>query len=157
MLKFSRIGDFNVVASGTLGLLTKDTVSVSVGAEENVDMYPIDFEEFLWTIGLSEKVIDYVKNHIHRMEPIDESVLDSMYGYMRWYMVIGGMPEAVGRFVKTKKLDTIRCIQKDLLCGYEKTLRTTRIMTRRIRSRDASTPSRSAVQGQQDLRVFGCK
>lgn len=120
-LKFlSRKGDFDVVASGSLlGLLTKGTASVPVGSEENVDMYPMDFEEFLWAIGLSEKIIDYVKERIRMMEPIDESVLDSMYGYMRWYMVVGGMPEVVGSFVETKRLDTVRRVQKDLLRGYE--------------------------------------
>ncbi len=120
-LKFlSRNEDFDVVASGSLmGLMTKGTSSIPVGSEENIHMNPMDFEEFLWSLDVSEMVISHVRSHIRNLEPLDESILLSMYRYMEWYMIVGGMPEAVKTFVDTKMINSVRMVQRDLLLGYK--------------------------------------
>ena len=119
-LKFlSRNENFDIVASGSLmGLKTKGVASMPVGSEENVQMYPMDFEEFLWAMGISEGVVEHVRGCIRRMEPLEDSLLDSMYRYMRWFMMVGGMPEAVQEFSSTRLFNGVRRIQKDLMEGY---------------------------------------
>ncbi len=112
--------DCDFIASGSLmGLLTKGTASVPVGSVENVEMHPMDFEEFLWAVGLSDRVISYVRDCISGMVPMDESVLESMYRYMRWYMIVGGMPGIVSGFAETKRFDIVRRGLKDLLRDYK--------------------------------------
>lgn len=119
-LKFlSRNDNFDLMASGSLmGLRTKGVASVPVGSEENVRMHPMDFEEFLWALGIPEGVLDHVRDRIRGMEPLEDPILDSMYRYMRWYIIVGGMPEAVREFTATKLFNGVRRIQKDLMEGY---------------------------------------
>ena len=79
-LKFlSENPDFDVIASGSLmGLRTKGTTFIPVGSEENLYMNPMDFEEFLWALGVSEKVMEHIRAHVMDMRPLEESVFQSM-------------------------------------------------------------------------------
>ena len=120
-LKFlSENPDFDVIASGSLmGLRTKGTTFIPVGSEENLYMNPMDFEEFLWALGVSDKVMEHIRAHVIDMRPLEESVFQSMSQYLRWYMIVGGMPEAVRTFVDSKMFSAVRKVQRDLLQGYQ--------------------------------------
>ena len=112
--------DFDVIASGSMmGLRTKGTMFIPVGSEENLYMNPMDFEEFLWALGISEKVVEHVRTHIADMEPLEESVFQSISQYLRWYMIVGGMPEAVQTFVDTRMFSSVRKVHRDLIQGYQ--------------------------------------
>ena len=112
--------DFDVIASGSLmGLRTKGTTFIPVGSEENLYMNPMDFEEFLWALGVSEKVMEHIRAHVIDMRPLEESVFQSMSQYLRWYMIVGGMPEAVRTFVDSKMFSAVHKVQRDLLQGYQ--------------------------------------
>lgn len=117
---FAVDGRYKVIASGSLlGLRRSEVPSYPVGYEEVIEMHPMDFEEFLWAVGLSDRVISYVRDCISGMVPMDESVLESMYRYMRWYMIVGGMPGIVSGFAETKRFDIVRRGLKDLLRDYK--------------------------------------
>ena len=112
--------DFDVIASGSLmGLRTKGKTFIPVGSEENLYMNPMDFEEFLWALGVSDKVMEHIRAHVIDMRPLEESVFQSMSQYLRWYMIVGGMPEAVRTFVDSKMFSAVRKVQRDLLQGYQ--------------------------------------
>ncbi len=116
---FAEDGRYRVIASSSLPKLgLKEIPMVPVGYAEDVRMNPMDFEEFLWAIGVSDEVISYAKNRIGSTEPLGEPVLGTLMRYTSWYMIVGGMPEAVLGFSKDLKFDGVRDIQRKILDGY---------------------------------------
>ena len=112
-------GRYDVVASGSLlGLRLKDVKAYPVGYQDRLYLNPMDFEEFLWALNVKQDVIDYVRRCIRAREPIMEPVFETMSKYMRWYMVTGGMPQAVKTFVSQRKMDDVRRVQSRIVEDY---------------------------------------
>lgn len=93
-LKFLALdGRFDVIASGSLlGISYKEVSSIPVGYEEPVEMYSLDFEEFLWAVGYDEEKISLLRKYFDKKEKVPESVHDKMMYLLREYIAIGGMP-----------------------------------------------------------------
>ena len=102
-----------------LGIDYKNIVSIPVGYETQVDMYPLDFEEFLWANGISDEVISLLRGHLRNESPVQEALHGRMRELVLQYMVVGGMPEAVKCFVDSKRMDEVLRIQRDILRSYE--------------------------------------
>lgn len=121
-LKFFKLdGRYDVIAIGSLlGVrgVGDDIVSVPVGYEENMYMYPMDFEEFLYANNINGKVVDDLRKCFDAEESIDEAVHNRMWDLLLLYIVVGGMPQAVDEYVKTKKLDEVNKIQKNIISDY---------------------------------------
>lgn len=117
---FSMDDRYDVIASGSLlGLRKNDVPSYPVGYEDEIRMDPMDFEEFLWAMGVRQDVIDHVKGHVARAEPLGEPFLSAFSEYFRWYTVVGGMPAAVQSFANGKRFDSVRRIQGDIIRNYK--------------------------------------
>ncbi len=124
---FFEDGRFDVIASGSLlGLEYSDAKDESdkderidnpVGYERIIDMRSMDFEEYLWAIGISEKVIDIVRGHIRDRTSIDPGLLDSIDRIYREYMAIGGMPQVVSQYL-SGGYGAARAEQMDILAEY---------------------------------------
>ena len=91
----------------------------SVGYKEDFEMHSMDFEEFLWAKGYSEEMVDTLYGYIYDVKPYPKAMLDTMFALFREYMVIGGMPEVVNRFVEQGTFTGILAMQKQLLLDYE--------------------------------------
>lgn len=119
-LKFWALDDtFDVVASGSLlGVNYKAVPSFPVGYERQVNMYSLDFEEYLWAIGLSEEFVDSLREHFFKREKIDDSIHKKMMEYLREYMVVGGMPAVVNQFVATKNFGIVHQEQEKIVSAY---------------------------------------
>ncbi len=116
---FAVDGRYDVIASGSLlGLRKYDVPSYPVGYEEIHEMHPMDFEEFVWALGMGERVLEHVKSCIRARKPIGDEVLGILTEYTKWYMIVGGMPEAVLEFVKQRKFDGVRRIHKKIMQDY---------------------------------------
>lgn len=88
---FSKDPRYDVIASGSLlGIELSEVPMVPVGYVDHMEMFPMDFEEFLWAINIDERVIDHVKEKIASREPIGDVVHQSMMRYLSWYMLVGG-------------------------------------------------------------------
>lgn len=122
-LKFFRDdGRYDVIGTGSLlGVkgYGKEPKSVPVGAETVIDMYPLDFEEFLWANGIEEPIIEMLKKHLEDETPVPEALHNRMRQLMLQYAVVGGMPDAVQTFVDTKQMDEVLSIQRDIVRSYE--------------------------------------
>lgn len=122
-LKFFRAdGRYDVIGTGSLlGVrgYGKEPRSVPVGSETVVDMYPLDFEEFLWANGISDQVITLLKDHLDRETPVPEALHERMNTLLLQYAVVGGMPEAVQKFIDTKQLNDVLRVQRDIVRSYE--------------------------------------
>lgn len=122
-LKFFRIdGRYDVIGTGPLlGVkgYGKEPKSIPVGSETVIDMYPLDFEEFLWANGIAVPVIDMLRKCLQKETPVPEALHGRMKQLLLQYVVIGGMPDAVQTFVDTKQMDKVLQIQRDIVRSYE--------------------------------------
>lgn len=122
-LKFFRIdGRYDVIGTGSLlGVkgYGREPKSVPVGSETVVDMYPLDFEEFLWANGITEPMIELLKKSLDAETPIPEALHNRMRQLLLQYTVVGGMPDAVQTFVDTKQMNSVLRIQRDIVRSYE--------------------------------------
>ncbi len=122
-LKFFRQdGRFDVIATGSLlGVkgYGKEPRSIPVGSETVVDMYPLDFEEFLWAHGINETVISFLSECLEQEKAVPAAMHSRMGELLRQYMVVGGMPDAVQTFVDTRNMQEVLQIQRDIVRSYE--------------------------------------
>ena len=122
-------GRFDVIATGSLlgvkgyGGSKKQNEegqdSVPVGYETVIDMYPLDFEEFLWANGISEMVIDSVKSCFENERVVPDGIHKVMMELLYRYIIVGGLPEVVNCFLETKNIELIYKVQRNLIAGYE--------------------------------------
>lgn len=82
-------------------------------------MHPLDFEEFLWANGISSKIIEKLEECLTNEEPVSEALHERMRQLMLQYTVVGGMPEVVDTFVKTKQMNNVLTLQRDIVRSYE--------------------------------------
>jgi len=99
MLKFlNQESRYRIIASGSqLGVALSETPSVPLGSVEIKQMYPLDFEEFLWAMGVGEEWIADVKQHFVNHESLPESSHNNLLNRFQYYLLIGGLPEAVNQ------------------------------------------------------------
>ena len=110
----------DVIASGSLlGLYYKEITSYPVGYEKIVDMYPLDFEEFLWAMGIKEDIIAKVKEGFENKKPIDEYLLAQLNKQFKMFLIVGGMPRIVDEYVKEKSLGKVMALQKSMIEDYK--------------------------------------
>lgn len=122
-LKFFRTdGRYDVICTGSLlGVkgYGREPRSVPVGSEIMVEMYPLDFEEFLWANGISDAVINLLKKHLEEETPIEDAIHARMKELLLQYAVVGGMPDAVQTFVDTRQMNAVLEIQRNIVRSYE--------------------------------------
>lgn len=121
-------GRFDVIATGSLlGVkgygkskkVQEGQDSVPVGYETVVDMYPLDFEEFLWANGISGRVIDSVKSCFENETVVPDGIHKAMMDLLYRYVIVGGLPDVVNCFLETKNIELIYKMQRNLLAEYE--------------------------------------
>lgn len=111
---------FDVIVSGSLlGIDYKRASSYPVGYIDYLKMYGVDFEEFLWGMGISEDMIENLLMYLHTQTVIPEAVNSQMMNYYRQYIATGGMPEVVQRYIDTRDFREVDRIQRSLLQGYQ--------------------------------------
>lgn len=114
-------GSYQYVLSGSLlGVDLKDIRSVPVGYMETVEMYPLDFEEFAVANGVSERVLNVLKNSFIEVKEVDSLVHDKMMELFRLYLIVGGMPAVVSKYLETNNLQEVIREQKSILEAYKK-------------------------------------
>ena len=124
-LKFFKLdGRYDVIGTGSLlGVKgykdEKAPASVPVGYETVLTMYPLDFEEFLWANDITEEMIDLLRGCLENNSPVPAALHTRMKQLLLQYTVVGGMPDAVNTFIKTKRMDDVLQIQRDIIRAYE--------------------------------------
>ena len=117
---FKLDGRFDVICSGSLmGINYNEIESNSVGYKEDIEMYSMDFEEFLWAKGYSPEQTEDLYSHMINVSPFSRLEMDVMLENFREYMVVGGMPAIVNSFVRNKNYSGILKMQKQILLDYE--------------------------------------
>ena len=101
-----------------LGIQNKPVQSYPVGFEEQMNMYPLDFEEFLWAMDFPEESIRQIQKNYRQKSPVLEGIHELLLRYFNTYIVVGGMPEVVSEYVKTKDITRVKTRQKAILDLY---------------------------------------
>ena len=116
MLKFLRQeGRYRFIASGSqLGVALSETPSVPLGSIEVKEMYPLDFEEFLWAMGIGDEWIADAREHYLRQESLPVSSHENLLKRFQYYLLVGGLPEAVNCFLEDRNVIRVRAAQRNI-------------------------------------------
>lgn len=122
---FKEDGRFDVICTGSLlgvdgyRVSKKPSRGIAVGFEEQVNMYPLDFEEFMWALNIEDSVIDTLKDCVNKRKEIPAFIHSNFLDLIRKYICVGGMPEVVNAFIDTHDMSEVRKIQNKLISGYK--------------------------------------
>lgn len=134
---FKEDGRYDVIATGSLlgvhgygdelkkkrrKLVSKEKLginSVPVGYEEIVQMYPLDFEEFLWANGIKSEVINALSKFYNEETCVPDGIHNAMKSYLNLYVAIGGLPDAVNAYLTTNNLNEVSKVYKTILKEYK--------------------------------------
>ena len=121
MLKFlNEDGRYRYVASGSqLGVALSQTPSVPIGSVAVQQMYPLDFEEFLWAMGCGNDAIAAMKQKFLAREGLNDSMHNYILQQFKIYLLVGGMPDAVNKFIESRNMVQVRSIQRDIHMLYK--------------------------------------
>lgn len=116
MLKFLREdGRYHFIASGSqLGIALAETTSVPMGSVAIETMYQLDFEEFLWANGAGKEAIDGMRDLFEKRQPLPEGMHRYILQQFRYYLLVGGLPDAVNHFVESHNMREVRDIHRDI-------------------------------------------
>ena len=125
-LKFFKIdGQYDVIATGSLlGVCgykgdETDYNSIPVGYEQHIEMFPLDFEEFLWANGINQEIIELLTKSLQERTPIPPAIHQRMRQLILEYTIVGGMPEVVNRFIATHNMSDVLEEQHSIITGYK--------------------------------------
>lgn len=114
---FTEDGRFDVIASGSLidAATDESRTMIPVGYEETMIMRSLDFQEFLWAMGVPDRMISDIRGSIRGCRPLNAGFLKAMESKFRDFIIVGGMPESVAAFVDTKNYDISRGIADQIM------------------------------------------
>lgn len=114
-------GSYRYIMSGSLlGVELNDLRSEPVGYLDIVEMFPLDLEEFVRALGVGDAVIDNLREAFVKLQPVDEFVHRKMMELFRLYLVVGGMPAAVQKYVDTHNLKDVMNEQLAIVRLYKR-------------------------------------
>ncbi len=120
MLKFlNQESRYRFVASGSqLGVALSETPSVPLGSVAIEQMYPLDFEEFLWATGVGKEWIENLRNHFLQEKPLDEPTHNLLLKRFQYYLLVGGLPEAINNYLADRNMVRVRQTHRDIYNLY---------------------------------------
>ena len=114
-------GSYRYILSGSLlGVELKDLRSEPVGYMDVKEMYPLNLEEFFMAMGVSSQVIDSLQKAFEEQKPVDEFVHKKMMELFRLYLIVGGMPAAVQKYIDTHNLQDVMAEQQSIIRLYKR-------------------------------------
>ncbi len=116
LLKFLRQDNrYCYVASGSfLGVSLRQSISIPIGSIEILQMYPLDFEEFLIANGVGRQLLDHLKECFDKRKSPEVSVHEFVLELFKKYLLVGGMPDAVNAYRDTRNIVKVREVQRTI-------------------------------------------
>ncbi|MGM9734032.1 MAG: ATP-binding protein [Prevotella sp.] len=111
-------GRYDYIETGSLISIKKNVEGIVIPSEEeHIKMYPMDFEEFLWAMG-EEMLMPFIKDCFERKKPLGQLMHRRAMDYFRLYMIVGGMPQAVEKYVETRDFAKVDKLKRRILDLY---------------------------------------
>ncbi len=110
-------GRFDYIETGSLISIKKNVKDILIPSEEDsIDMYPLDFEEFLWAMG-DEMMMPYIERQFKSLKPMGDFHRRAME-YFRKYLIVGGMPQAVNAYIESRDFNKVDSVKRQILRLY---------------------------------------
>lgn len=114
-------GSYRYIFSGSLlGVSLHNVASFPVGYLDTIEMFPLDFEEFLWAFQKDETLISNLRGCFLSKQPVDPLIHEQIMKILSLYILVGGMPEAVSSFLESQDLQSAYSVLKTIVNGYKK-------------------------------------
>ena len=114
-------GSFRYIMSGSLLSVELNALrSAPVGYLDELTMYPLDFEEFLWAGSVSGTVIEEMRSCFKDRRPVSDYIHGKMMELFRRYLVVGGMPSAVQEYISSGDMNSVTGIQRNIIGLYKR-------------------------------------
>lgn len=111
-------GRFDYLETGSLISIKKNVENIVIPSEEDgIDMYPMDFEEFLWAMG-NEVMMPYIRERFEKRQPMGEFHREALH-YFRQYLIVGGMPQAVAEYAASRDFKRVDAVKRQILRLYK--------------------------------------
>lgn len=111
-------GRYDYLETGSLMTIKKNIKDILIPSEErHIKMYPLDFEEFLWALD-NNMLMDFIRKCFNNKMPLGQVLHRKAMDYFRQYLIVGGMPQAVDAYAKTKDFARVDQIKRNILELY---------------------------------------
>ena len=112
-------GRYKYIETGSLISIKKNTENILIPSEEHkINMYPMDFEEFLWAVN-DEVTADTIRYLLNNKKTAGNTMHRSLMRTFRLYMLIGGMPQAIETYLETNNLQDVDNVKREIIDLYE--------------------------------------
>ena len=116
-------GRYDFIETGSLISIKKNVEDIVLPSEESkLTMYPMDYEEFRWALG-DTATVDLLKMFFEKMKPLGDAAHRKLMRDFRLYMLVGGMPQAVSKYLETNNLAEVDMVKREILSLYEDDLK----------------------------------
>ncbi len=111
-------GRYDYIETGSLVSIKKNVEGIMIPSEEEeIVMYPMDFEEFLWAMG-NETIMPLIQLNFEKKHEMGQTMHRKAMDYFRQYLIIGGMPQAVAKYIETKNFNLVDHVKRQILRLY---------------------------------------
>lgn len=111
-------GRYDYIESGSLMSIKENVKDILIPSEEDqINMYPMDFEEFLWALG-NDTMMPYIRNCYEHTQPLGQEIHRKAMDLFRQYMIVGGMPQAVETYVSNRNFQEVDDVKRRILRLY---------------------------------------
>lgn len=108
-----------ILSGSLLGVEIVNLKSAPVGYLKTINMYPLDFEEFLQVFNVDDHILDILKNAFESKTPVDEVIHHKIMEMFNLYMIIGGMPAAVDIYQNSGNIDDVMDEHRSIIEQYK--------------------------------------
>lgn len=116
-------GRYDYIETGSLISIRENVKDILIPSEEeHINMYPMDFEEFLWAVN-NETMMDMIKNCFQRQKPLGQALHRKAMDLFRQYLIVGGMPQAVAAYAASTDFDQVDRVKRRILNLYREDIR----------------------------------
>ena len=114
-------GSYKYVMSGSLlGVELDDLRSVPVGYMDELEMHPLDLKEFFTAIGIGNDTMEHLHSCFEQRQPVDNFIHERMIEAVRLYLIVGGMPSVVQKYLDTNNLKSVYEEQRGIIRTYKR-------------------------------------
>ncbi|MDE6661316.1 MAG: AAA family ATPase [Anaeroplasmataceae bacterium] len=111
-------GRYSYVETGSLASIKKKSENIVIPSEElQIDVFPLDFEEFLWALK-DETTMHFMKNAFEKRKSLGQAAHQRIMNLWRKYILIGGMPQAVLSYVENNNFQSVDFVKQRILDLY---------------------------------------
>ena len=115
-------GRYDYIETGSLVSIKKSVNGILIPSEEEaIEMHPMDFEEFLWACG-NETLVDFLRQQFQSKLPLGQQMHRLAMDYFRQYEIVGGMPQAVQKYIDTHSFEEVDRVKRQILHLYRNSI-----------------------------------